>query len=561
MTTLAGHRITLLFACRVPPDPADVRRGVLGLTLGTTAAANGALSWLDPSRLQAERSRPISDKAVWEWRAHDVSPDLHPTVAAILGCASEHAAPGAFALSPHGRNLVAGNYRSHPGGPSEHEHRRGLAVHLGTQTGALPAQARIRIENIAVFPFTSRSGIAAVDLVLPTDAGAPQSVETLLAVVRNLCNERRDPALAWVDQAASAKRFHLSDVLGGLLAGTGVEVVAEQRIYSHVTALLEGPCETRNLGERLARHYSLAYEPHAGAGGTFVYQPFAEVVHTMALEGASTIIHMPTAPDPEPEHLRNWPQTAFGPSYLPILLIAYHEHLVLLALAQESAITVDFNRMDDDATMNLRDLCHRYLAMSLRYRPSLVSRITMHNRLYESLRASLAEPLLAERVSSIVMEAERRLAAHQMDVLRGEQQTRVNDVSTEIRGLTRNIAGSTRSVARVQRKVEWLELIFLGVYSTELAKIVAEQVLPNGWRLLAISGTAFVFTGVAACFLRPWVVEDDDRAGHADLAKRDARADRADRNAGMAVGYAFLLMLAVAIALGVLIAVGVMPTI
>ena len=70
--------------------------------------------------------------------------------------------------------------------------------------------------------------------------------------------------------------------------------------------------------------------------------------------------------------------------------------------------------------------------------------------------------------------------------------------------LTERLTGATETVAGVQLKLEWLELIFVGIYSTELANIIAEHVIPHVWQLFSTLSIALVLTMIAAGFLKPW---------------------------------------------------------
>jgi hypothetical protein len=59
-------------------------------------------------------------------------------------------------------------------------------------------------------------------------------------------------------------------------------------------------------------------------------------------------------------------------------------------------------------------------------------------------------------------------------------------------------------VADVQTKVEWLELLFVGTYATELGKTIAEYAAPEPWRLFVTLAISLVLFAGAALFLKPW---------------------------------------------------------
>jgi hypothetical protein len=92
-----------------------------------------------------------------------------------------------------------------------------------------------------------------------------------------------------------------------------------------------------------------------------------------------------------------------------------------------------------------------------------------------------------------------------LDLVRDINRVQATQLQTE------RMTTSTETVAEVQLKVEWLELIFVGIYSTELAHIIAEYAIPRSAQLLVTLGGALGLTVIAALFLKPW----KGRKGHA----------------------------------------------
>ena len=70
--------------------------------------------------------------------------------------------------------------------------------------------------------------------------------------------------------------------------------------------------------------------------------------------------------------------------------------------------------------------------------------------------------------------------------------------------LTQRLTTASVTVANVQLKVELLELIFVGIYSTELAHIIAPFVVPHEWELVFVLVIALALSAIAAMYLRPW---------------------------------------------------------
>ena len=130
----------------------------------------------------------------------------------------------------------------------------------------------------------------------------------------------------------------------------------------------------------------------------------------MSLEGAATLVDRPTRTEEAlPEFLSNWLSVAHRPAYLPMAIIAYHEHLALLELAQEAAIDIDFRKPSAREAKVLTELCQSFLSFRLRYRPAQISRLTLHNSFSDQLRVALGNDRLAQKATQDAAEAERVL--------------------------------------------------------------------------------------------------------------------------------------------------------
>src|SRR6202012_5969039 len=63
-----------------------------------------------------------------------------------------------------------------------------------------------------------------------------------------------------------------------------------------------------------------------------------------------------------------------------------------------------------------QQLCHRFLAFRLRYRPAQVSFITMHNEFSIGLRRALGSDPLSQKAGQDAIEAEMRLSRHLAEI-------------------------------------------------------------------------------------------------------------------------------------------------
>ncbi len=387
-----------------------------------------------------------------------------------------------FCLTAQARNLIQGQYRPEPleivpaeivspevkpGGtvsagnmpaetvpePSpqsgEAPRRRSGGLFLGL--GSLAARhlgldpdirLPVRLEQISFLPFRTGIGIAVIELRVLLHGNPAPAEKLLIEAVHLLADERRSRPrrLSWDDGEVSdgereIQAFHLSDLLRPLLAGAGIEVMGERRVFTYATAVARQHCPPaarQDIAFRLSRHYNYTYDPglrdpglrDRGLGGSeeLFYHPFTNVTHAVNLEGAATLIDLPedrsgrdgddSPASGSPEFLSNWVETAYRPVYLPIVIIAYHEYLALLDLAQTAAMDVDFSNFTDRQAADLQRLCHRFLAFRLRYRPAQVSRITMHNTFSDLVRQALGIEQLSRKAAQDAAEAERRLSQH-----------------------------------------------------------------------------------------------------------------------------------------------------
>jgi hypothetical protein len=73
------------------------------------------------------------------------------------------------------------------------------------------------------------------------------------------------------------------------------------------------------------------------------------------------------------------------------------------------------------------------------------------------------------------------------------------------------IAEHMGTIADVQSKVEWLELLFVGIYAIEVAEIISNHAVNCHVRLLVTLLIATVLTGAATFFLQPWTRPGSER--------------------------------------------------
>ena len=382
------------------------------------------MALLDASRLAADSPRSLSERHVWRLAEPTLSGDLHPVAKAILRGSTDERPEAATSLrlTEHGINLLDGLYRAGRAtdGRDSGGEAAGLGLHLtksvGDYLGLDPAASvPVKVDNVTLLPFRTGIAVAVVELRLVAQAGRAPSLALLIEAMHLLGDERasRRPVLSWTGTAEP--RFRFSDLVRALVAGVGLSVEGGRRIFSYACAVIDGTIGAeakREIAFRLSRRYNYVYDPDVQGKDAVFLAPFNNVTHALSLEGAATVVDRPGAGAAKglPEFLSNWLAVAHGPVYLPIAVIAYHEHLALLELAQEAAVEIDFERPTAAEFHALTRLCQRFLAFRLRYRPAQISRITMHNSFSEHVRLALGNDTLAQKAAQDAAEAERVLA-------------------------------------------------------------------------------------------------------------------------------------------------------
>jgi hypothetical protein len=313
----------------------------------------------------------------------------------------------AIALSPQGLNLLNGRFALPPGDP------RGVPGYTGSfglvlDAGApgQPQSGPLRVSSLLVLHFASGVGLALV--TLEWAGKQPLTLEALQVVVSRLTPNRQKDSLRWAHSAdpPEAQRFSLGWLLGQVLVSATCRFEVWSRFFTYVYATLPAGTDPDAMSDaawRLSRHYSPGYGAEPSFPGTELYAPFADIRHALSLEGAATVANQGS------DFVANGGLAGrFGNCYLPLAILAYHEHAYLLDIAQEAARVPP----GDDAAAQaqaLRRLTDRFLRFRLRYRLPLASDITMHNAFYEKARRALQLAALETKLGQDVIDAQAHL--------------------------------------------------------------------------------------------------------------------------------------------------------
>lgn len=403
LTTVPQHRIILF--CDFTCAEGDVRSRMLALSLGDMEAE---APLLHPER---RADAGAMEAPLFVPSEFVIGDDLHPAVAAqfadnAAGWSAGRRVP-AIALSPQGLNLLNGRFALPPGDP------RGVPGYTGSfglviDAGApgQPQSGPLRVSSLLVLHFASGVGLALV--TLEWAGKQPLTLEALQVVVSRLTPNRQKDSLRWAHLAdpPAAQRFSLGWLLGQVLVSATCRFEVWSRFFTYVYATLPAGTDPDAMSDaawRLSRHYSPDYGAEPSFPGTELYAPFADIRHALSLEGAATVANQAS------DFVANGGLAGrFGNCYLPLAILAYHEHAYLLDIVQEAARVPP----GDDAGAQVEALRHmtdRFLRFRLRYRLALASDITMHNAFYERMRRSLQLEVLEAKLGQDVAEAQSHL--------------------------------------------------------------------------------------------------------------------------------------------------------
>ena len=261
----------------------------------------------------------------------------------------------------------------------------------------------LSITDLTLLTFPSRVGLAVLELRLATDR---PSLAALQEAVHVLSHSGRARSVGWAAEPEHKGRFTLPDLVTTVLQPAGCAPEVWNRVFTYVFARFDAfPDETgwaEQAAWRLSRHYTSAYRagPDFAAGSALV-RPFDDVVHAACVEGAATVASGESA------FMAQAFRDRVRACYLPLAILAYHEQVQLIGLAQRAIGPVqDRAEIADD---QLRELIDQFLAFRLRYRMPVVSDVTMHNLFYDALRAGLRLDQLTRKVTEDMTEAERSL--------------------------------------------------------------------------------------------------------------------------------------------------------
>ena len=426
---LGTHAIRVIIPFRLYGNPGP----------DSAARAEAALMRLTLSRLVASPFRLISpdradkaETAVFARAEFLLGDDLHEAVCLALGAGVQDGARRSapcLALTPAGSALVNGDSLRPRGDPATLTGFRrgsGLRITLGKRAQErMPATAGsnpeilLSIRSMQVLVLASGIGLVVTTLSL---GGATPTLSALQEAVHAISHARRG-ALGWACIDGAQPGFSLHVLVAAILAGVDIVPLPANRLFTYSFAHLAASArvDLPAAAWRLSRHYTSDYAPPADTAwgsGTAILQPFATVTHAASLEGFATLV------DGDGEHASHGAGGTLEQRYVALALLAYHEHVLLLSLAQQAAgspdvVTSAQARHAEDG-VELARLVARFLLFRRRFRIALASEVTMHNQAYEAFRDALCNNSLERKMREDVAEAARHL---ELDSSRARKRT------------------------------------------------------------------------------------------------------------------------------------------
>jgi hypothetical protein len=412
---LAEHEIVLFF----PVDGIDPARGPQ-VRFGQLAGGHGGDPF-PPDQEEALMARYAADP-LWQVLApgeHDktgfvVGEDLHPHIRDILSGARTDLATR-WILAANARRLLASADLYRDDKPPAQRSRKAIVLEFAQAAERRLAaenlgsrKLKLTIESLDLILFSTAKGFAQLRVTLaPLTAGAPLAAMELLEAI---CAVARFNRLRWHDLKSATlvgSTFDLGVLVNALCLGRPDATRAAARAFTYAFARFarhQAAADADLFALHAARRYTSDYTLAHDAGGFRRVRDFDTVAHTAALEGAVTLVVPPADNEPLPEFLRAFRAGTFSAHYVPIALLALHEHSFLVEQTSTALLTPAQRADRAAASRKFFELARQSLDFRVIFRYAEVSLITMHNALHRVFREMLGLDRMQAEFSADVAE-------------------------------------------------------------------------------------------------------------------------------------------------------------
>lgn len=392
-----------------------------------------------PSLPQALKDRKLAkDENIWRPVDQNLSDDLHPHIALILG-RTEHDVGSEvdrkylrefrfFELASEARNVLSGRWGQQGAGFNialSASARRRLGVPAGK-----PFSIRALVDSAYLQFFRSGIGMLILECSYRCDAENLPFAEVILEANYQLCRTGKHGrnSLIWAEVDKDETRsnepaFSLNDFAHALVTCSAIgddrrrasllqqiEWMTTTRVFSYCAvqfkrAFADGYAR-REFAYRLCNKYTSDYSVHEEGMGSTLVSTFANVLHAAAIEGGCVVVE-----EADADFLKNYVSNVGRQVYLPLALVSFHEFRHLLWLTQESAIYVKRGTPSGQEIAQLRRLQHDLINFHLFFRFSHASMTGLHNVVHQAWRKAFGLDRMLDEVTSDIVEAEKVLSA------------------------------------------------------------------------------------------------------------------------------------------------------
>jgi hypothetical protein len=481
---LADHELVLFYE-------ADGHHPSNGPQLRLGRFASSDIVWLPKDQVPALTGR-YKDDPVWvREKSRNAGSDFHDHVRMLVGGDRDDLL-AFWTLDVHAARLLKSADLYEEGTDRSSRVRKRLRLALSNAAtkrlavhGIAAAPLIISVESVTLALFKTSHGFVCVTVRFERSDRAPlTAIEfTEAQVALNRMNR-----VAWVhansDVAISDDTFTLGEIIRALAVGRWAETKPTGRVSTYAFVSFAQPIDVGDrdrLAVHLARNYTSDYVVSEERDLVARVADFDTVRHSVALEGAATIIG-PTHTHPKlPEFLETFKENTFRQHYVPIALLALHEHAFLVSKTSASVIPKRYIDDAEETTHILGNLIEASLLFRLCFRFSEVSYITMHNLMNRAFRGALRLDQMSRELAADVTDAEIHLR-------------RVNTRKNQLRDEERH------------RKYYWTSVLgvsaLAGLTSYTIVKEAIEVITTEHHKA---GGVAGLVVGALVCIATIWV--------------------------------------------------------
>jgi len=457
---------------------------------------------------------------IWKRAASSgVGQDFHPHIRDVVGGKREDLATR-WSLEDAARRLVgsAALYEEDIARTARVEKQMFLSFNeaarkrLATYAIASPGLV-VSCKDMTLTLFKTGHGFAATTLELSRpDRGKITAIE----LIEGQISISRFGTMVWTDvennASAKSQPFRLAELVQRFVLGEKAEALPE-RVTTFTYAQFAEPLPTpaRDLfALHLARHYSSDYRTAMEIEGVAFVRDFETVRHAVALEGAATVVGAELDASHQPEFLRNFRTGTFHRHYVPVALLARHEHVFLVRRTSAAVLTQAEMRDSHQTAQRLQELREACLMFRLCYRFSELSAVTMHNSLNNAFRQVLHLDRMTEELNTDVDTFEAYLRA----LRKSEENRKEEEKHRRYYWVTVIGAGALAGLTMFSITKEILEIV---IHDKPPSMVVRQIMAICGCAQSEVPKVAGLVLGVLIAIFG-WIIAHlrGPKAGHAD---------------------------------------------